>query len=75
MYSETCEGAAGEGAAGEGAEREKELLQLVTERFPHRGVRDVAKKMREEGFLEQKRTSGKGGRRGEEENSEGKRSK
>ena len=71
MYSETCEG-----AAGEGAEREKELVQLVTEHFPHRGVRDVARKMREEGFLEQKRTSGKGGRRrGEEENSEGKRSK
>lgn len=73
VYSETCEI-----VPGEEAEREKLLVQQVSEHFPHRGVRDIARQMREEGWLERKEKHGGKRRRRkgeEEEDGEGKRSK
>jgi len=67
-------GEASELVGGAGREGEKELVQRITEEhFPHRGVREVGKKMREEGFLEQqgKKSGGRRKRREDMEEGEG----
>ena len=74
MYGELCE------VVGGGEEREKELVRRITEEhFPHRGVREVSKKMQEEGWLERrvKKSSGvrRKGRGDVEEGEEGQKSK
>lgn len=51
VFSEVCEG----------VEEENERVTAVMVHFPHRGVRDVTRQLREEGLLVQRKRGGGGG--------------
>ena len=38
---------------------EKEKMRLLTDHFPHRGIRDITRQLRQEGLLSQRKGRGK----------------